>query len=801
MVSYALAIFTGAFLLFQVQPLIGKYILPWFGGSPGVWTTCMLFFQTLLLGGYAYAHFSSRHLKPKQQAVLHVALLLLSVALLPITPSEHWKPENPDNPTLRILALLTVTLGLPYFVLSATGPLLQQWFSLSRPGTSPYRLYALSNVGSLLALISYPFYFETHFPRHSLADFWSVGLWLFVTVCSFCALRVFRLDDRPPPVAAMPDVPLPPEEKPPPLDKLLWLMLPAIASILLLATTNKLCQDVAVIPFLWVLPLCLYLLTFILCFDHPRWYHRGVFATLVVVSFVVIYQLLDRGQKAPLLLQISGYAATLFVAGMVCHGELYRLKPVPRHLTSFYLLIAAGGALGGLFVAIVAPLIFKQYLELQVGLWLLSYFLGVVCFRAKSPSLVLGAGIGVLVAIVVASAMSATFDDNWRSVSGHLADAISAVSKPSPEIETVSAKIKHAAIEIKNASIGLFSDFRDIAAGLPAAIWEYYKAHWIELKVLIVAFVLSVGYRHRFRESEWQPRMVAFLMLLPLYLGIVFVVQVKRDADKAVSASRNFYGTLNVFEYNPEDDLNHYYLLLNGAITHGLQFTDAEKARWPTTYYGESSGIGLALRNLSRPDGRRIGVVGLGTGSLAAYGEPGDYLRIYEINPEVEKLARMRFTYLADCPSKIDVVLGDARLLMDNELRNGQPQRFDLIALDAFSSDAIPVHLLTTQAFETYLKHLAPRGVIAVHTSNRYLELRPIVEKLARHSGLRSVTIFNDYDLDWWVYNTTWMLLTRDDEFLEQSVIRLAAAEPDDRDATTPLWTDDHTSLFEILKR
>jgi hypothetical protein len=357
MLPFALSIFTGAFLLFQVQPLIGKYILPWFGGSPGVWTTCLLFFQTLLLGGYAYAHFSSKLLKPRGQTLLHFGLLMLALAFLPITPSESWKNQISGEPTLHILLLLTATIGLPYFVLSATGPLMQQWFSVTRPGVSPYRLYALSNIGSLLALLSYPVFFEVKFSRHEQATLWSVGLGVFVLLAAWCARQVWRA--VPANAAIATDsraAATSPVDEPAPhwRDRLLWIALPAVASVLLLATTNKLCQEVAVIPFLWVLPLALYLLTFVICFDHARWYHRGTFAALLVIGVASVWLLIDAGSDAPMKLQIAGYSATLFVACMICHGELYQLKPPPRLLTSYFLFISAGGALGGLLVAVIS---------------------------------------------------------------------------------------------------------------------------------------------------------------------------------------------------------------------------------------------------------------------------------------------------------------------------------------------------------------------------------------------------------------------------------------------------------------
>jgi hypothetical protein len=300
MLPFALSIFTGAFLLFQVQPLIGKYILPWFGGSPGVWTTCLLFFQMVLLGGYAYAHFSTKYLKPRGQIGLHALLVVSSLALLPITPSETWKPLLAGDPSLRILCLLGATIGLPYFVLSSTGPLMQRWFSITQLGVSPYRLYALSNVGSLLALLSYPVFFEVNFTRNQQAVMWSLRLGLFAVLVGWSATRLWR--QQPTDVATATPV-NPAEANDAPTSwrvKFLWLAWPAIASVLLLAITNKLSQEVAVIPFLWVLPLALYLLSFVICFDHARWYHRGIFAALLVGGLASVVVLIEAGSDAPI---------------------------------------------------------------------------------------------------------------------------------------------------------------------------------------------------------------------------------------------------------------------------------------------------------------------------------------------------------------------------------------------------------------------------------------------------------------------------------------------------------------------
>jgi hypothetical protein len=753
-IAYAFTIFGGAFLLFQVQPLIGKYILPWFGGSPGVWTTCMLFFQTVLLAGYAYAHYSSSRLKPRAQAITHLALLALALAVLPITPAETWKPHAAGDPTGRILALLAVNLGLPYLVLSATGPLVQHWCSRTHPRAATYRLYALSNAGSLLALVSYPFFFEWALTRSAQARLWAGGLAGFCLVCGYCAIRAARIagaDAARTPAAASPE----PARKPARADRLLWLGLPAVASVLLLATTNKLCQDLAVIPFLWVLPLGLYLLTFILCFDSPRWYRRGICSALIPVAIAVVAVLFFGEQDVSLFVQVAGYSGALLVGCLFCHGELYRLRPDPRGLTGYYLVISAGGALGGFLVAVVAPQVFTSYLELPLGYVALTALVAVVGWRARSAALAGGGAVGVLLAILVAP------------------------------------------------SLGLDPEkkFGRAAAAWAHAVLVFGRAHPWPLAALAAAAVVCCGDPRRIIAREWRPRAGVFLILIFFATGTIFERQLREAREGVVSLSRNFFGVLTVFGYRADDPVQHYYVLEHGQIIHGLQFTEPAKAKWPTTYYGQSSGVGLAIRGLPPGPGRRLGLVGLGTGTLASYGRKGDTLRIYEINPQVEALARSRFTYLARCPAQVDVVLGDARLSMENELARGEPQRFDLLALDAFNSDAIPVHLLTREAFAIYLQHLKPDGVIAVHISNLYFDLEPVVTALARHFGLASVTISDDDESEWWIYGTTWMLVARNPARLQTALIRDAADVPEAADAAPPpLWTDDYTSLFKILR-
>jgi hypothetical protein len=756
MLPYALTIFIGAFLLFQVQPLIGKYILPWFGGGPGVWTTCMLFFQVLLLGGYAYAHSLTRFFKPATQGIAHTILMVAALMVLPITPDDSWKPSGGGNPTLGILALLGACLGLPYFVLSSTGPLMQQWFSRANPGRSPYRLYALSNVGSLLALLSYPFFFEPRFTRKAQAAMWEWGFVAYALFGGLCVVMLWRArqGEIPAKLADERANSAPSLGSPSNFDKFLWLVLPACASVLLLATTNKICQDVAVIPFLWILPLALYLLSFIICFDNPRWYMRLPFTLALIGALGAMVRALFEGTDTPLQTQIWIYSAGLFICCMVCHGELYRLKPDPRRLTGFYLMIAAGGALGGVFVAVIAPIIFTDYHEIHYGMLICAALLTVICMGDRDSTRL----------------------NQWRWLACALMVAV-----------------------FVGLDFGLVALVRRQSAISAGALMWLRIGMWGFLAVMTLSWIARGQFR---RFHYWRLLSCAWLSLGVVTLGVALRLQARDADDKAVAKSRNFYGTLKVCEYRKDEPDAHYFLLQHGRITHGIQFTDPRYAGWPTTYYGGKSGVALAVRALPEA-ARRIGVIGLGTGSMAVFGRRGDYLRIYEINADVQGVATAHFTYLSNSPAKIEVVLGDARLSLERE----PSQDFDLLAIDAFTSDAIPVHLLTKEAFEVYERHIKTNGIIIIHTSNQYLDLEPVVANAARQFNYKMATINYDDDAangdgedEWWVYSSTWILLTRNAELINSPAINQSASPANTNAVNIPLWTDDFASLFQIME-
>ena len=678
-IVYVTTVFLGAFLLFQVQPLIGKYILPWFGGGPEVWTTCMLFFQLLLLVGYAYAHLLTSRVGVRAQVVVHVLVTAAALAMLPIIPQSSWKPESLYNPAFQILLLVAACVGVPYFVLSATGPLMQRWFSQAHPDKSAYRLYAFSNAGSLLGLVSYPFVFEPSFTRQTQASIWGWGLAGFVVLSAFCGILFWR--HRNPESSAIDENNNAASEAINPRlgTRLLWLALPAAACIELLAVTNKICLDIAAVPFLWVLPLSLYLLSFIICFDHQRWYVRPVFMVAFLVGLVMVLFARVYGEDLSAREQILIYSYLLFSCCMVCHGELFRLRPHPKYLTSYYLTIAAGGAIGGFFVAVIAPLVFTAYRELYVGLLASCLFL---LLADKSPALSRGHRRWVYVCLVLITGMAAMFVDSKHS----------------------------------------------------------------------------------------------------------------QTFDTAVLSKRNFFGVLTIWEQDKEFPAHHRYVLQHGTTTHGSQYTDPVKQLEPTTYYSRSSGAGLAIEYLQQQKDVRIGIVGLGVGTLAAYGRKGDHIRIYEINPQVTNLAKTHFTYLKNCPANVEIIHGDARLSMERE----SSRQFDLLALDAFSSDVVPVHLLTREAFEIYLKHIKPNGILAVHISSVHLDLARVVWKLADYFDIGAVMIEDSHD-DGAAYSSDWLLLTNNEEFLELSeVFTMGIGRPDHVD-DIDLWTDDYVNLFQIM--
>lgn len=655
---FAIAVFWSALLLLLIQPVIAKAILPWFGGSAGVWTTSMLFFQCALLLGYLYAHLLHRYLPIKAQAAVHCALLLASLLLLPVQPSSAWKPSGESDPVPGILGLLVTSAGLPYFLLSTTSPLLQAWFARSSKMGLPWRLYAISNLGSLAALLCYPVLVEPNFTVRNQLAFWSAGFVLFALLCGATAILSVR--------EAVPSEP----SAAPHLSMILtWLALAATPSVLWLAVANQLSQDVAAVPFLWIVPLALYLLSFVLTFDTHRWYRPGLYRWVLPAGWIAVLGAVAQQGYLHIGWSVLLLGSALFLCCMFCHGELAQLRPASSELTWFYLTLAAGGALGGLLVGAVAPRVFTEYLELPLG----------------------------VLAVVMLS------------------------------------------------------------------LWLLYR--------LPVSRVVRIG-------------SVAVL-------GVIGALVTRGNGFAHQINLRNFYGTLQVSDTGELE--NKYRSLYNGTIQHGIQFLWAERSRIPTTYYGPASGAALVLKILQERGPVHAGLIGLGAGTMAAYSQPRDSFRFYEINPLVIHLARAEFRYLRESFAPVEVVAGDARLSLERE----PPQAYNLIAVDAFSGDSIPVHLLTREALALYFQHLAPGGAIAIHVTNKHLDLAPVVKLAANDQRAHAVMIHNSPEEDRRIYFSSWVIVTKDDD-LDRKLNWLSS--PIKGNGRLRLWTDDYSNLFTILK-
>jgi SAM-dependent methyltransferase len=671
---YGVTILVSACLLFLVQPLASKLILPVFGGSSAIWITCLLFFQVGLLLGYLYAHVLTTRFSPKWQSRIHLLALIVSLAVLPILPDARWHPQPGQDPVWGIFGLLTTSVGLPYLLLSTTSPLLQSWFSRARRGELPYHYFAISNLGSMLALFSFPFFVEPNFTRRQQGIGWSLAYAVFVTLCLAVAWK--SRNDEPQVIE------LTPATRSYVSDLFFWTLLPATASALLMVTTSIITENLAPMPLVWILPLGLYLLSFILCFAPRNLYWRPVYLPLLIGAMAAYAAVIGPLRSQQINLSIPLLCAGLFVSCMVLHGEAARQKPEPQRLTTFYLCLSAGGAIGGALIALVAPRVFKGMHEYVIILIVVPIvaFLGVARQRRQ-----------------------------WKR----------------PALT-----------------------FAALALGLIACFGAAYYG--------------------------WQK----FL----------------DDLSGAKLLARNFYGPVQVY---PATDTDYPAFILSHGITiHGLQFTAWNLRREPTTYYSHHSGAGLTYKVVSRSGPVKMGVIGLGTGTMAAYGRRGDQIRYYEIDPKVIKIAHMEFTYLLDSDANVDVIEGDARLMLA-----AQPnQQFDILVVDAFSSDAIPTHLLTREAFQLYWRHLKPDGVLAMHVSNHYLDLAPVVELGNQGLGKTIWQVINTENepADTEPYNSTYILVTSRENFFTAPEFdqRLSVIQPNPK---LKMWTDEYTTLWPIF--
>jgi hypothetical protein len=663
-ITLALTIFLGAFLLFFVQPMIARQLLPTFGGAASVWMVCLLFFQTSLLVGYCYAHLLRIYYSPKKQALIHCSLVAISLVWIWFSWGASPLNARVDSPLVRLMLQLGSTLGLPFVLLAGTSPLVQHWYGLR--STQPYRLYALSNLGSLLALLAYPFLVEPHWSNTEQFHGWFAGLGLYLGMCliilkqyfSFselqAATKVFRANS---------------------LDRTYWTALSACGAIMLVSSSSALTREVGPIPFLWILPLALYLVTFILCFDKPDWYRRSVFFPLFVGSLVALVILYNSTLSFPA--EMAIHSLVLFSTCMICHGEMMRLRPESDQLTEFYLFLSFGGVVGSVFVNVIAPALFNDYYEYQIA---------------------------ILIALLLVS---------------HL--AIASVTRFTKSLRTLS------------------------------------------------------------------------LALAILLTGLFLNSETEEEHVEKLAAYRGFYGLLEVLEVQPNTPGAHRRLY-SDDIEHGSQLISDEYRRIPITYFSDRSGVGQAFLNYQKPN-RNVGVVGLGAGTLAAYGNSGDVFRFYEINPDSIEIANRYFTYLSDSKADVKVIPGDARLRLEEDLAAGQ--RFDILVIDAFNGDAIPTHLITAEAWDLYWKLLDPEGILIINSSNDYLDMIPVVQhhnqRMNRHELIQ---IISGNDDAWDINVASWLLQTANQDFL--SVIS-QRGRPPQSDKPPVEWTDEKFSALEIL--
>lgn len=664
---YFVTIFLSAFLLFLVQPMIAKVILPDFGGGASVWTICMLFFQALLLGGYLYAHGLIKWLKPRSQLIVHACLLLLAVTFTPIavnTLSISYSPQ------MTILATLLISIGLPYFVLSSNAPLIQRWFAYDKPKTSPYKLYALSNIGSLIGLVAYPFIIEPFITLESQLLVWSVAYWCFVG-CSLAliAMLVVKLrelgkssKDHQSTQYTVTVIP--------------WIGLSALGVVALLAVTNSMTQNISAIPFLWLLPLSLYLISFIICFGRERFANRQVWLGVTALSLPIGILLFFFASMFSIVAQLFLYGFILLAVCMLCHGELVRMKPDSSRLTLYYLAMSVGGVIGGLFVNFIAPWLFDQFIEFPLVIWL------------------------TLTTLVV--------------------------------LTIVRGNKSHALTRF----------------GLP-------------------------------------------IYLIAAAVGFVLLNNLFQQYD--VVAERNFYGQLAVKDVTV-NGFNERRLV-DGTTSHGTQSLNPANRDEPLSYYRRGTGVEAALSTLQQKGPINAVIIGLGAGTLTAYGNKADSFTFFELNPLVKDYANRYFTYLSSSKAEVKVNVGDGRQLLSRYGEND----IDLLVVDAFSSDAIPVHLLTREAVALYANSINDHGIVALHISNSHLDLVPLVFGLAEEANLASAFAVTDATKS--SDNTAqWVLLAKNGDVLQQPTIKKISSPWPSNTSQPVIWTDDYSNLLSVLK-
>lgn len=742
--AFAATLFLSAALLFVIEPMVAKMLLPFLGGAPAVWTTCMVFFQTVLLGGYLYAHASSTRLSLHNQTMIHFALIVLSAIFVPIGITGAWGGLAVTNPVLAVTLVLSLSIGLPFLTLSASAPLLQHWYSRTGDAgaKNPYFLYSASNVGSLLALVCYPTILEPGLGVSSQSFGWGVGFCALACLVAFCIYLVRAAN-----IAQNGEASLHVVERheaavdadaPKVMTKARWVLLAFIPSSLMLGVTTYFTTDIATIPLLWTVPLAIYLLSFILVFSKmPAVAHKVFRFVMPFAAITLLYFSLSRAWM-PIAAQLTWHLVTFFLVTMVCHGELARTRPEAKHLTAFYLWMSFGGMVGGLFNALVAPHAFSTAMEYPL---VLAIACGAVSIGGVMPfaryqranriadvaiALVVGFGSYWLISRWIFAKVSL----GWLSALFH---------------------------------VDMYAYLPLLTYGTPAAIcaaiaWFRRPAR---LGLAVTAYTIAALLCNRFDQS-------------------------------IVALDRSFFGILKV----SDDYYGDYRTLVNGTTLHGRQHRDPAKAHTPLTYYHRQGPVGQLFEEFSGNNQKEnLAFIGLGTGTLASYGEPGQKLTFFEIDEAVVRIAKTYFTFLKDCRAEYRMVMGDARLKLQEE----PDGKFGMILVDAFSSDAIPVHLLTKEAIELYFRKLAPGGVVAIHTSNRYLTLEPVLGKLAKEAGLVALVNHDNGDNAAGKFASTWNALARKDGDFGNLKSR-GNWVPLDGYSWTPVWTDDFTSLFEVLR-
>lgn len=689
--QYFISVFISAFLVFQIQPIISKIILPWFGGGASVWTTCMLFFQFFLLVGYLYAYILTKIFSVKSQIVLHLACLLVSLFLLPNNIADIQNISISGQPTWAVLTVLFFSLSFPYLILSANTPLMQHWFTNETSGARPYRLYAISNVGSFLALVSYPILIEPFMPLDWQIKLWSSIYWLFVLIVGWICFIVIKQNNK--------DRPCTPEQsihsKIAFFRLTLWFMLSALGVILLLSTTNALTQNVPPVPFLWLAPLAIYLLTYVLAFSHLGIYVRNFWLPFFMLLSFIALLIYFIGGQFDIITQLLIYLLILLCGCMICHGELNALKPQQGNTTLFYLVLSAGGVCGSFLVSFVAKSLFDEFLEFPLAIFSVLVLASASLWWIRQEEL--------------AEAKSSTTSDVAHSSFSKLA--------------------------VGSAVVGL--------------VW-------------LLAFI---NLNNQYQQYD-------------------------------IAKGRNFYGILTVKDIT-EGKVNERRLI-DGTTSHGSQALPVAKSAVPMSYYRPGTGVQLVIEELSSDSKLQVGIIGLGVGALAAYGQRGDHYTFYELNPLVSDFANQYFNYLGSAKGEVEVKLGDARVTLQNEIELGQNNEFDLLIIDAFSGDLIPTHLMTREAFLLYQQHIKTQGVMALHISNRHLSLMPVIMQHSKNLNMQ-IMLF-DTPGEGREHDAQWVVLTNNRQLLQSPKLISKQTVVAKEQYQQVLWTDDYSSLLPILK-